>query len=181
MNKKTLRLSIAILIALVGVGSVYALNRHNTSAKNHDAMMAHDTAMKQSDNAKMQLAIATTPSGTPTNAMMHEDAMMAMHGTYLTLSEYTNMKANFSGDKKVLFFHASWCPICQSIDKEITDNPASLPAKTVIIKADYDAQTALKQAYGITQQYSFVEFDNNGNQIKKWSASTLADVLSQIQ
>jgi thioredoxin 1 len=188
MNKKKLLTVAAILVVLVGAGSAYALKKHdnsvmsNTAVTAHESAMMHDEALKKTQSAKAQLAIATTSDATPpSDEMMHEEAMMAMHGTYLSLSDYTQMKANFSADKKVLFFHAPWCPICQSIDKEITSNPNSIPAKTVIIKADYDTETALKQTFGITQQYSFVQFDNSGNQIKKWSASSLADVLSQIQ
>jgi thioredoxin 1 len=188
MKNKAILIALTILVVLVGAGGAYAIKNHNDSIKTDSAMMAHenamkhDAAMKQTDSAKSQLAIATTPSTTqPSEAMMQQEAMMAMHGTYITLSDYTKTKANFSGDKKVLFFHAPWCPTCQSIDKAITSNPNSIPAKTVIIKTDYDTETALKQTYGVTQQYTFVQFDNNGNLIKKWSASTLADVLSQIQ
>jgi thioredoxin 1 len=188
MNKKMLPIIVAVVVVLAGVGGVYALKRHDNSVKSHNAMMAHESArmhesaMKQSDDAKAQLAIAAkTDTTPPSEAMMHEEAMMAQHGSYLSLADYTKSKASFSDDKKVLFFHASWCPVCQSIDKEITSNSSSIPPKTVIVKADYDSETALKKTFGITQQYTFVQFDNNGNQVKKWSASTLADVLSQIQ
>lgn len=99
---------------------------------------------------------------------------------YVTLNEYNSDPSKYSLSKKVYFFHASWCPICQSVDKEIVADPSRIPTDTVIIKTDYDSNTALRQQYGVTYQYTFVQLDTNGGLLKKWSATSYDKALAGI-
>jgi thiol-disulfide isomerase/thioredoxin len=57
-------------------------------------------------------------------------------------------------NKVVLFFYAPWCPTCQSVDKEINANPASIPKSLIILKTDYDSMKDLKKKYGVTYQHT---------------------------
>ena len=84
--------------------------------------------------------------------------------------------------KVVLFFHATWCPICHSLDQDIRAHLNQIPEHTTILVVDYDTSASLKQKYGVTVQHTFVQVDKDGGLIKKWSdSSTLADVLGQIK
>lgn len=78
--------------------------------------------------------------------------------------------AQASNKKRVLFFHASWCPVCRALDKEFNDNITSIPEEIIIFKTDFDKETALKNKYGITYQYTFVQVDASGMQTAKWVA-----------
>jgi thioredoxin 1 len=82
--------------------------------------------------------------------------------------------------KRVLFFAASWCPSCRSVDKDITENIKLIPADTVIFKTDYDTETALKSKYLITRQHTFVWVDAKGAVIKKWSGGGASDVAKAV-
>ncbi len=82
----------------------------------------------------------------------------------------------------VLFFHASWCPSCRGLNKDIENNLASIPGGVTILKTDYDKETELKKKYGVTYQHTLVQVDKDGNLIKKWSGSPSLDrLLAQIQ
>jgi len=82
--------------------------------------------------------------------------------------------ASASG-KKVLFFSASWCPVCVKSDKEFSS--AKIPGKLVIFKVDYDTETELKKKYKIVSQHTFVYVDDKGNELKKWSGGNLEEVV----
>jgi thiol-disulfide isomerase/thioredoxin len=70
--------------------------------------------------------------------------------------------------QKVLFFHASWCPQCRAIEKDIEeDGPAN---GWTIIKVDYDSHQALRQKYGVTLQTTFVKVDDQGNKLSSYVA-----------
>jgi len=85
-------------------------------------------------------------------------------------------------DKIVLFFHASWCPTCHVLDKDITDNSDKIPANVRILKADFDNETELKKKYGVRLQHTLVQVDKNGQKIALWSQSpSLSDVLNELQ
>lgn len=82
---------------------------------------------------------------------------------------------DYSGDiipntagRKVLFFHAPWCPQCRSIEKGINDQ--GVPAELTIIKVDYDSNQALRREYGVTLQTTFVEVDDSGQLVEKYVA-----------
>ena len=71
--------------------------------------------------------------------------------------------------KRVYFFHASWCPSCRTADRDIRANLELIPEDTVVFKTDYDKERELKRLYGITHQHTFVYIDANGEIVEKWS------------
>lgn len=109
---------------------------------------------------------------------MKKDAMMKAKGSYGT---YAQEKLAWAKDGKViLFFHASWCPSCKTADTAIQSSP--IPDGVYILKTDYDANTSLKQKYGVTYQHTFVQVDAAGNMITKWSgSSSVAEIVAKLQ
>ncbi|MBB5376279.1 thiol-disulfide isomerase/thioredoxin [Deinococcus metalli] len=108
-------------------------------------------------------------AGMTTPAMAGHD--MTMPRGY---QEYT--KAAFDAAKeqrRILFFHATWCPNCRADEADIVRNAASIPADVVIFKADFDKESALKKQYGIPVQDTFVLVDGTGRAVKKWAGSGL--------
>lgn len=163
MNKKS-SIIVAILVALALVGGgVYALNSNQNK--------------KESDKLAIQSESSTE---TDTTTVTDGDAM-SKHGSYVTLADYNADQSKYADSKKVYFFHASWCPICRGIDKEINSDMSTIPTGVTLIKTDFDTETMLRQKYGVTTQYTFVQVDDNGNQTAKWSATNLDKVIAGIK
>jgi thiol-disulfide isomerase/thioredoxin len=89
------------------------------------------------------------------------------NGQYIDYSE--EALANAKGER-VLFFHASWCPQCRSIENGILKQPNPIPSGITIIKVDYDTNQKLRQKYGVTLQTTFVKIDGSGNLVDKYVA-----------
>lgn len=73
------------------------------------------------------------------------------------------LKAAQAGGKSVLVdAYASWCPICRKQAPTI-DAMANDPAfsKLLILRLDYDNQSAEKRALGITTQSTLIAFDGS--------------------
>jgi thiol-disulfide isomerase/thioredoxin len=83
--------------------------------------------------------------------------------------------------KRVLFFAASWCPSCRAADKDINAKLGEIPKDLVILKTDYDKETALKTKYGIIRQHTFVWVNAKGEAIKKWSGGNLAEIIANTK
>ncbi len=82
----------------------------------------------------------------------------------------------------VLFFRASWCPSCITVDKDIKANLSKIPANLTILDVNYDNSSELKKKYGVTYQHTFVQVSKDGSLIKKWSGSpTLASLVSEVK
>jgi thioredoxin 1 len=108
------------------------------------------------------------------------DSMMK-GGSYESYSPEKIAMAS-SAHNVVLFFHASWCPTCIALDKDIKSHVKDIPSNLTILDVDYDTSTSLKQKYGVTVQHTLVEVDAKGNLIKKWLGSpTLADLASKVK
>ena len=139
--------------------------------KKDDAVMKSDSVMKE-DGAMTEKESDAT--------MEADGVMMKESGTY---EEYAASKIALAAKEDVvLFFHASWCPICRAIETEINKDPSKIPAGVHILKVNYDEATALRQKYGVTVQHTFVQVDAQGNSLGKWSdESTLAGVLGRIK
>ena len=179
MNKKALISIVIIGLVLIGGGVFAYTNNQNNEKEEKMAMQkkSDEAAMekKQSDAAMEQDAMTKTEDST-----MKDDAM-AKHGSYVTLADYTKAPSAYVDSKKVYFFHASWCPICQGIDKEIKADMTNLPAGVTLIKTDFDTATELRKKYGVTTQYTFVQVDASGNETAQWSATSLSDALAGIR
>ncbi len=82
--------------------------------------------------------------------------------------EYSDDLIAKTTGKKVLFFHAQWCPQCRMIETDILKQGA--PEGWTIIKVDYDSHQDLRQKYGVTIQTTFVKIDDAGNSLNKYVA-----------
>ena len=102
-------------------------------------------------------------------------------GSYVSLNDYQSNPEKYTNINKVYFFHASWCPICQGIDKELQNNPTKVPNGVTIIKTDFDKSTELRQKYGVTTQYTFVQVDANDAQVAKWTATSADKAIAGIK
>lgn len=72
-----------------------------------------------------------------------------------------------NGQESVLFFHATWCPVCQANDAKLLDWYSQNEYSRSVYKIDYDNSQQLKEEFGITGQDTFVLIDGNGNEIER--------------
>ena len=109
-----------------------------------------------------------------------ETTMMKV-GSYETYSPEKIAMAS-SSHNVVLFFHASWCPTCIALDKDIKEHLKDIPSNLTILDVDYDNSSSLKQKYGVTVQHTLVEVDAKGNLINKWLGSpTLSALVAKVK
>lgn len=163
-------ISIGILALVVIGGGWFALSNQGDK----DAMMQKEDTSMQKDESP------TIPKDDSMMEQKDETAMMLKTGSYET---YSAEKLAFASDGDVLlFFHATWCPICRGIESEINADLSAIPADVHILKVNYDTATALRQKYGVMVQHTFVQVDAQGNLIQKFSdASKLGDVLAKVK
>lgn len=81
---------------------------------------------------------------------------------------YTALKSDAIGNGKpsVLFFHASWCPVCKADDQLLSGWYAGAGYPLTVYKVDYDTQADLKKRYGVTYQHTYVLIDGEGKAVK---------------
>ncbi len=181
MNKKALVI-IGIIVGLLVIGGgafAYSSNQEDKDNQEKMAMekkIEDEAMMKKEESDAMEKEKMTAESDA-----MSKDDVMSKQGAYVTLADYDADQSAYADTKKVYFFHASWCPICQGIDKEITSDPSKIPAGLTLIKTDFDSNTELRKKYGVTTQYTFVQVDENGNETKQWSASSLSKALDTVE
>ncbi len=168
MNKK-LMIIVAVIAGLLLIGAgVFAYNNNQNDKKEAEKMAMEKQAMEKD---------AMTKDGDT----MKKEGAMSTHGSYVTLADYNADPSKYDDSKKVYFFHASWCPICQGIEKEINADMSKIPAGVTFIKTDFDSSTDLRQKYGVTTQYTFVQVDSNGNETAQWSATSLDKAIAGIK
>ncbi len=171
----------ALITILVGLGW-WTLG---SQAPADDAMMEKtDEVMMEKDSETMTQNETSAPDvmmdKSDEGAMMQKESEQMGVGAY---ESYAPGKLGLAKEGKVvLFFRASWCPTCRALDADIRANSGSIPADVTILDVNYDAETALKQKYGVTYQHTMVQVDANGNQIAKWTGSpSLAALVGEIK
>lgn len=126
----------------------------------------------------------TSSSSSRANQASTEDPsssdLTANSNRYTTL-DGTDL-STIAADKRVLFFHASWCPTCRTLDRDIRAQTALIPEDVRIINVDFDEEAELRKKYGVTLQHTLVQIDENEDEISQWSGSSnLQVLLEQIQ
>lgn len=179
MNK----VGIGVIALIVVLGGAYAFTSSQKDAAMMEQKAMEEKALmeqKATEESAMMEETGDTMMESDDAMMAKDDSAMMMKGTYEAYSPEKLAWAEHG--KVVLFFKASWCPSCRSLDADIKGNMASIPEGVTILEVDYDSSTELKKKYGVTQQHTLVQVDASGNQIAKWGASpTLADVVSKIK
>lgn len=62
----------------------------------------------------------------------------------------------------VIFFHATWCPICHTMRKKIMKDIDDFPEGTIIFEADFDDEVELKNEFKVNIQTTFVVINKEG-------------------
>jgi thiol-disulfide isomerase/thioredoxin len=104
---------------------------------------------------------------------------MAKEGAWIDQAAYEADPAAYhaAGDV-VLFFNASWCPTCQAAVESLDAD--GTPAGLTVVSVDYDSNGELKQKYGVTVQHTFVQVDESGAELMKFTGSrTGADIAAK--
>jgi thioredoxin 1 len=102
-------------------------------------------------------------------------------GLYTDYSAVAVDQALADGKKVAFFFHATRCPSCRKLDKNIENDLTVIPSDTVLFKVDYDRNTELKRKYEVTSQHTIVLIDANQALIKKSMWDNIKTLTSLLQ
>lgn len=173
MNKKSMVIVAAIVSVLFIGGGAFAYSNDQNNKKEAETL-----AMEKEKTDRESLA----KNATPEQDVTEKSEVATKSGSYVTLADYNSNLAKYADSKKVYFFHASWCPSCKALDKDISQNVSDIPAGVTIAQVDFDKETDLKEKYGVTMQHTLVQIDDDGNEIAQWSGGRdLASLLAKIK
>ena len=163
MNKKILiALTVVVSLLLVSSGLFAYYNSQNNKEATNTAIELDNVS--SDDKQKLDISEQTTNIA-----------------SYITYDDYINNPEAYKDRKKVFFFHASWCSVCQAIDKEINADISKIPEGVIIIKTDFDDSKDLRKKYGVTTQYTFVQVDKDDNELAQWTASSFDSAINGIK
>lgn len=192
-KKKSIMITVAVIIGIIilgGAGYAYM------SANKDDKMQKNDTKMSKEDKKEDKMKKDSMDKDhemekdsmkkdsmdkDKDHKMDKEDMSMEKNGEYISLDDYNAHKDMYKDTTTVYFFHANWCPICVGIDNELNSDKSMIPAKTVIVKTDFDSAKDLRKKYGVTAQTSFVQVDKDGNKVNMWTANSAKDAVEKIE
>ncbi len=127
-------------------------------------------------------SITITDPTTPTNAMSEKSNQETSQTSSITTPYSAAKLADLKGKEPVaIFFHATWCPVCQAMDKNLATEPEKIPNGVTILKADYDTEDSLKKEYQVVQQSTWVVLDKTGKEVARNPGFDYASVIGDLQ
>ena len=162
---------------LAGAGAVFALVLAGCSTS------ATDTEGAEASTSPSAAAASPSTPGSPAPDSAAESKAPAAKkpaaGVEVDYAEYSKNKADYANSDVVLFFSAAWCSTCQAAHNAIDSE--GVPDGMTIVDVDYDTAQDLRQQYGVTIQHTFVQVDENGKQLTKFSGSVSpGDIQSNL-
>lgn len=165
MNKKAIYISGAVILAVVGI-SAFLMSKKPQDLKQNNPQM-----VQESNSNPLKTSTNTTEQTTG--------------GNYV---EYSKSILENSADKRrILFFYADWCPTCRPTDKDLKENISIIPQDVMVIRVNYNdtytdqEEKELANKYDITYQHTFVQIDNQGNEVTKWNGVKTEELLANIK
>lgn len=155
MNKKTTAVIMSLLAA-----SAFSL----TACSTGDAMEA-DKAMTNESMEKDSME----------KDSMEHDAMMS--ASYTTYKEYSSAMSKYDGNRVVLFF-ADDAETSSAIDKTFSEDAASIPEGTTVVRVVLEKHMDVADKYSVTSAPTFVELDSNGDAKESWVPESAADLVT---
>ena len=142
---KNIRIVIVCLLslALVAGAAIYFMNSQTAQTRDSEADQTTANTVVSSNESAPKTAVA---SG------------------YV---DYSDDYLETTSGTRLLFFHASWCPQCRTLETDIIEN--GVPEDVTIIKVDYDSSQQLRQKYGVTIQTTVVRVDDQGELVGKYT------------
>ncbi len=128
---------------------------------------------------------STEISKKPEVSRTQVEQTMMKEGKYLPYSP--EVFASTPTTRRVLFFYANWCPTCKPADESFSQNTSQLPSDVTVIRVNYNdtdtdqAEKDLAKKYGVTYQHTFVQIDEQGNEVVKWNGGSIDELLKNIK
>ncbi len=72
-----------------------------------------------------------------------------------------------TNSKKVLFFHQKSCSVCKQIETNM--KAGVMPEGVSLYLVPMETETALVEKYSVNLQTTFIEVDDEGNQLQEWN------------
>lgn len=151
MDKKIV--SIIVIVLVIIVGAVYFVNKRT------------NTMLSPENTGKEMMKKDTSSTGGST--------ALPQSGRYQDYSPEAVAAAQKAGNRVVLSFSAAWCPFCKAADEAFKSRTNQIPEDVTLLKVDYDNSTDLKRRYGVTYQHTFVQINNSGDLVTKWSGGDI--------
>jgi thioredoxin 1 len=164
--KKTLAVAILLVLALVG-SVVFFIFQKKDSAVSTDQEPQEIPTIKQA-------------------TVVQDDKSAQSYGSYLPYSSQA-FAATATFPKRVLFFYANWCPTCKPADESFSQNAQKIPKNVAVIRVNYNdsdtdqAEKDLAKKYAVTYQHTFVQIDQQGNEVAKWNGGKIEELLKNIK
>lgn len=176
---------IGVVVAVLAVGA-YQMQKPvapESDTMNKELMMKKDDESPKSEEVEKNAMVKKSEYPETGEKMMQKttDVTGMMQKSEVDGEYDVTAGVPVAGMKNVLFFYASWCPTCRAADADITAKQSSIPKGVVIHKVDYDTATDLKKKYGVTYQHTFVQVDEKGEMITKWSGGDLATIVAKLK
>jgi thiol-disulfide isomerase/thioredoxin len=148
IKQHSTKIIVISIIAAILSAMLYLVLRPEQASTPSDGNAASDTQQQDTTDPANDIAPPATTAGAYT--------------------DYSEEAFNQTEGRRILFFHAAWCPQCRALDASIHEN--TVPDGVTIFKTDYDTSQELRQKYGVTIQTSLVEVDADGNEVQKFVA-----------
>ncbi|MDE0243604.1 MAG: thioredoxin family protein [Candidatus Kaiserbacteria bacterium] len=181
----TTKIIIILLIAGAVIGSIlYSGQDYEPGVVEDVQLLREDTQGNETEAVlSFEEEVPDAVSDSEDLSLLNEDAASPASETESVLEDDipANLTAALQEGTPVLFFHASWCPTCRALAKELEERSDEIPSNISVVTVDYDSEKELRRRYNITRQHTLVVLDSNLEQVgPSWEGGGVDEILNRF-
>lgn len=180
--KKILGGLLTVIVGLSITGAIIWIMSRVSGPSEPDTSSSQQTQTDEQPEATQQQT--TTPEQARIAAQQEAEETKQQAAEASRYVDYTpEAFAASTTEKNVISFDATWCYVCDAIEKNILNG--EIPVDLTIFKADFDTEIELRKKYGVTTQTTFVQVTPQGDEITKWVMydvnAGIDDIVAMLQ
>lgn len=175
-------LLIALLVVAIAAIAVVFIVSRNQGAEGEPGDSDQEVYIDETGEAVESAGSSESAGETePTSVDEGTSGVRSAGATQVDYKDDATTYAYARDGRALIFFHASWCPTCKAAQQDLDKNISSLPKDLIIIKTDYDTTKELQKKYGVTYQHTWVQVDENGNLLTKWTGGETPEIAKNLK
>lgn len=142
-----------------------------STADQKGLVLSEESGITRNDNTVRKIA----------GVKLSEDGSVSSIRQYINYTEDALIRASSNGGRAVIFFTRADCESCARAERRFEAAQDAIRPRVTVLRADMAANENLVSLYGVEEPHTFVQVDENGKEVVRWTGGDIDTLNERIK